>query len=133
MTITTKEWLLLLYALPARHAHARVQAWRRLQRVGAVSLKGSAYVLPDSAEAREDFAWIEREIAARGGQTMVLVARTADPAAEREIVGLFQAARGHDFETLAADAAKALERIERTTASHARRELVQGLRRLRER
>src|SRR5262249_16938516 len=54
-------------------------------------------------------------------------------AAEREIVDLFQAARGHDFESLAADAAKALERTERTTASGARRELVQGLRRLRER
>jgi len=137
MTVTaqasSRDWLLLLYALPARFAHARVQAWRRLQRVGAVSVKGSAYVLPDSAEAREDFAWIEHEIGASGGQAMVLVARTADPAAQREIVDLFQTARGQDFETLAADAAKALQRTERTTATHARRELVQGLRRLRER
>jgi hypothetical protein len=57
-TAANDAWLLLLYALPTRHAQARVQAWRRLQRVGAVSLKGSAYVLPDSPEAREDFAWI---------------------------------------------------------------------------
>ena len=49
------DWLLLLHFLPSSKARARVQAWRRLQRVGAVSLKNSAYALPNSPEAREDF------------------------------------------------------------------------------
>jgi len=40
-----REWLLLLFFLPAKQAHARVQAWRRLQRIGAVSLRNSAYAL----------------------------------------------------------------------------------------
>ena len=49
------DWLLLLHFLPTAKAQARVQAWRRLQRVGAVALKHSAYALPHSPESREDF------------------------------------------------------------------------------
>src|SRR5262245_27129736 len=128
VNVTDNEWLLLLYLLPARHAQARVQAWRRLQRLGAVALKNSAYVLPYSAEAREDFEWIKNEIVATGGQAMVLTARAPDAATRDEIVGTFRAG---DFETLAADAEKLLERSSRPSSS--RRELTQAYRRLRER
>src|SRR5262245_39378098 len=131
VNVTDNEWLLLLYLLPARHAQARVQAWRRLQRLGAVALKNSAYVLPYSAEAREDFAWIKNEIVATGGQAMVLTARAPDAATHDEIVGTFRAARAADFETLAADASGLLERSSRSSSS--RRELTQAQRRLRER
>src|SRR5262245_418616 len=125
------EWVLLLYLLPARHAHARVQAWRRLQRLGAVALKNSAYVLPYSAEAREDFEWIKNEIVAIGGQAMVLTARAPDAATRDEIAAAFRAARAEDFETLAKGAVKLVERSSRPSAS--RRELTQAGRRLRER
>src|SRR5262245_19167158 len=128
---TDGEWLLLLYLLPARHAQARVQAWRRLQRLGAVALKNSVYVLPCSAEAREDFEWIKNEIVAIGGQAIVLTARAPDAATRDEIVGTFRAARAGDFERLAAEAATLLERSSRSSSS--RRELTQAHRRLRER
>jgi hypothetical protein len=128
---TEGEWLLLLYLLPARHAQARVQAWRRLQRLGAVALKNSAYVLPWSAEAREDFEWIKNEIVATGGQAMVLDARAPDAATRDEIVATFRAARTAEFETLATDAARLLERSSRSSGS--RREVTQAHRRIRER
>src|SRR5262245_1189178 len=98
------EWLLFIYVLPARAAPARVQAWRRLQRIGAVLLKNSAYALPAAAESREDLEWVRSEIAAAGGQAMVLMARAPDKAVHDEVVGAFQSARGRDFEALAADA-----------------------------
>src|SRR5438094_5252844 len=84
------DWLLLLYFLPAKRAHARVQAWRRLQRVGAVSVRNSAYVLPPSSESREDVEWIRNEIVASGGEAMVLIARAADRAAHDELVEAFR-------------------------------------------
>src|SRR5215510_14251839 len=105
-----RDWLLLLYFLPSTHAHARVQAWRRLQRVGAVLLKNSAYVLPHSSESREDFEWIRNEIVAAGGQAMVLTARAPDQSTFDDIVAAFHAARGRDFETLAAQASRTLDR-----------------------
>src|SRR5207249_2050968 len=105
-----RDWLLLLCFLPATQARARVQAWRRLQRIGAVSLKNSAYALPQSPESREDFEWIRNEIVASGGQAIVLVARAPDRATSDEIIDAFRAARSGDFEALAADAAKLLKR-----------------------
>jgi hypothetical protein len=128
------EWLLLLYFLPARLAGARVQAWRRLQRVGAVGLRNSAYVLPDSAETREDLAWIKTEIAAAGGDALVLLARSPDPGTTREIVDAFQAARRREFDALARDAAALVARTSRPTRLAAeRRRRTQAVRRLRER
>src|SRR5262245_52905407 len=103
------DWLLLLYFLPAKHAHARVQAWRRLQRIGAVSLKNSAYVLPHTAEAREDFEWIRREVVSRGGQAMLLEAHAPDAATRDDIVDTFRAARAQEFEGLATAASALLE------------------------
>src|SRR5262245_37534585 len=137
MTDTTsapgREWLCLLFLLPTKRAHARVQAWRRLQRAGAVLLKNSAYVLPASAEAREDLEWIKQEIVSSGGQAMVLVARAPDAPTEDEIVAAFRAARSRDFEELTADAATLLRLARQRSARSAGRELTQRLRRLRER
>src|SRR5689334_8776143 len=128
-----REWLCLLFLLPAKRAHARVQAWRRLQRAGAVLLKNSAYVLPASGEAREDLEWIKQEIVSSGGQAMVLVARAPDTATEDEIVSAFRAARTRDFEGLTADATKLIRLARHRSAGSAGRELTQRVRRLRER
>ena len=65
-------WLLLIYQLPSRHSPARVKVWRRLQRIGAVLLKNSAWAMPESDEAREDLEWLKAEIVASGGEAMVL-------------------------------------------------------------
>jgi hypothetical protein len=127
-----REWLLLLFFLSAKQAHARVQSWRRLQRIGAVSLKNSAYALPHTPESREDFEWIRNEIVTSGGQAMVLVARALEPAASDDIMSTFRAARAKDYDALAAEATQLLKRATRA-GDRPGRELTQGLRRLRER
>lgn len=126
------EWLLLLYFLPAARAHARVQAWRRLQRVGAVSVRNSAYVLPHSGETREDFEWIKNEVVASGGEAMVLTARAPDQGAHDELVNAFRVARAKDFEEIAGEASKLLKKAGRRDAG-GRRQATQRVRRLRER
>ena len=70
---------------------------------------------------------------ASGGQAMVLLARAPSQATADDIVGAFRAARGRDFEALAADASKLLKRAAGKGAASARRQLTQGVRRLRER
>jgi hypothetical protein len=128
-----EEWLLLLFFLPAKQAQARVQAWRRLQRIGAVSLKNSAYALPHSPDTREDFEWIRNEIVAAGGQAMVLVARAPDPATSDDIIDAFRAARSLDYQALAAAASRLLKKTSARRGPRMGREFTQGLRRLRER
>src|SRR5207249_2390673 len=40
------RWLLLIHQLPPKPDYFRVKVWRRLQRIGAVAIKNSVYVLP---------------------------------------------------------------------------------------
>ena len=129
---TDREWLLLLYFLPSARGRARVQAWRRLQRVGAVSLKNSAYALPHSPEAREDFEWIRSEVIEAGGQAIVLLARAPDQDTLDDVMHAFRAARAADFTAIAEEARALLKRAGGRRATP-RRALTQRIRRLRER
>src|SRR5262249_16636237 len=126
-----REWLCLLFFLPTKRAHARVQAWRRLQRAGAVLLKNSAYVLPASTESREDLEWIKQEIVSGGGEAMVLAIRAPDAPTEEEIVAAFRPARSRDFEALTKDAGELIRLARRRSAATGGRPLTQRLRRLR--
>jgi hypothetical protein len=111
-----------------------VKVWRRLQRIGAVLLKNSAWVMPESDEAREDFEWLKGEVAASGGEAMVLVAHAPRPTTEDEIVDAFRAARTRDFEALGKQASRLLTRHARRGAARSTgRALPQAVRRVRER
>jgi len=139
-------WLLLIYQLPSRQSPARVKVWRRLQRIGAVLLKNSAWAMPESEEAREDLEWLKAEIVASGGEAMVLVGHASQQATQEEIVAAFRDARAKDFEALRKDATKLLQRWQRQSARNSKasgraetdpqsdgRALPQALRRIRER
>ncbi len=78
-------WLLLIHQLPAKPAYARVKVWRRLQALGAVTVKGAVYALPASAETREDFAWLAKEIVEGGGEAIVCEAALVDGLSDREL------------------------------------------------
>ena len=139
-------WLLLIYQLPSRQSPARVKVWRRLQRIGAVLLKNSAWAMPESDEAREDLEWLKAEIVASGGEAMVLVGHASQQATQEEIVAAFRDARAKDFEALRKDATKLLQRLQRLSGRTSKasgraetdpqsdgRALPQALRRIRER
>src|SRR2546422_11001288 len=56
------RWLTLLVGLPATPTRHRVGVWRKLQRMGAVRLRGSAWILPETAETKELFEWLVQEV-----------------------------------------------------------------------
>jgi len=72
------RWLLLVHQIPAKPAYLRVKVWRRLQSIGAVTVKNAVYALPAGEQAQEDFAWLLREIAEGGGEAMICEARLVD-------------------------------------------------------
>src|SRR5215207_5465533 len=77
-----RRWLILVHHLPPLPSNLRVRTWRRLQGLGAVAVKQSVYVLPDTAESREDFEWLKVEIEAGGGEATVYSAEHVDMTAE---------------------------------------------------
>ena len=56
------RWLTLLTTLPPTPTRHRVGVWRKLQRMGAVRLRGSAWILPETTETTELFQWLVQEI-----------------------------------------------------------------------
>lgn len=64
-------WLLFIHQLPPRPLYLRAQVRRRLAQVGALALKNSVYVLPDTSDCLEDFQWIGQEAIAAGGEATV--------------------------------------------------------------
>lgn len=62
---------MLIHQLPPKPAYLRAKIAQRLAKVGALPLKNSVYVLPASAESREDFEWIAEEAVAGGGRAWI--------------------------------------------------------------
>src|SRR5688500_11206729 len=98
------RWLLLIHQIPPTPSSVRVKVWRRLQRLGAVSMKNSVYVLPASDEAREDLEWVLREITDGGGDAVLCEAALAGGLTDDEVEDLFREARRADYERLAEEA-----------------------------
>jgi hypothetical protein len=102
-TMPATTWLILLYTLPASRAAARLSFWRQLKRLGAVSLKTSAYILPERPEHEESMSWLAQQIRQEGGEATLLRSATVDTISPGEVIDLFQALRTEDYsEVLAA-------------------------------
>lgn len=93
-------WLLLIHQIPPKPAYLRVKVWRRLQKLGAVPLKNSVYVLPMNDQSIEDFQWVRREIVADGGDATICAARIIDGLNDEQLRGLFVAARTAEYEAI---------------------------------
>jgi hypothetical protein len=98
------RWLLLIHQIPPKPDYFRVKIWRRLQRVGAVAIKNSVYVLPKSDQTLEDFQWILREIAEGGGEASLCEAGFVEGLSDSQIEALFRAARDADYASIADEA-----------------------------
>jgi hypothetical protein len=106
------RWLLLTHHLPPKPAYLRVKVRRQLERIGAVPLKNSVYVLPPGEETREDFEWLSREIDRAGGESTLCLAVFLDEAVDRRIRDAFRRARAADYAALAAAAGDLYTRTE---------------------
>ena len=102
-------WLLLLLSLPPRPSSLRVRAWRRLRGLGAVSLRSSAYLLPDSPDRYEQLQWLAQEIQRDGGEATLLRVDRIENMQQPDVVRLFQEARNPDYAALAERYRKLLE------------------------
>ena len=93
----TVKWLLLVHQIPPKPDYFRVKVRRRLQRIGAVALKNSVYVLPSRAETIEDFRWLRREIMADGGEATVCEATLVEGISQPELGAMFAVERDAEY------------------------------------
>ncbi len=97
------NWLLFLYALPSGRSSQRVGLWRNLKKLGALPLKTSAYLLPDTPAHHERFQWLAKQLRDGGGEATLIRTADIEGLTAREIHALFNEARATDYRELNRD------------------------------
>jgi hypothetical protein len=101
------RWLLLIHQVQPKPDYLRVKVARRLQRIGAVAIKNTVYVLPNGDATLEDFHWTVQEIRKDGGDAYVCEARFVDGLTDPQVEELFRVSRDADYAAIA-EAARVL-------------------------
>jgi hypothetical protein len=80
-----------------------VRIWRKLQKLGAVAIKNSVYVLPATEKTYEDFQWLKQEIESAAGEASVFRATSVEGATDEEIIAAFSKLRDEEFAAIKAE------------------------------
>jgi len=115
--VSQQQLLLLLVGVPPTPSSLRVRVWRRLRALGAVPLKRSAYLLPDTPDRYEDFQWLAQEIERDGGDATLVRVQQIENISPADVLRLFHEPRDQDYKELAARYRKLLQGLDRKTAA----------------
>src|SRR5213083_2501428 len=116
-TMPMQQLILLLVGVPPTPASLRVRVWRRLRSLGAVPLKRSAYLLPDTPDRYEDFQWLAQEIQRDGGDATLVRVQQIENVTPADVLSLFHEPRDADYKALAARYRKVLQSLDRASKS----------------
>lgn len=111
--MSEQHLLLLLVGLPPTPSSLRVRVWRRLRSLGAVALKRSAYLLPDTPERYEDFQWLAQEVQRDGGDATLIRVQQIENMSPGDVFRLFHEPRDQDYRQLAVRYRKLLQSLDR--------------------
>jgi hypothetical protein len=105
--------LLLIVSLPPNPSSLRVRVWRRFRALGAVALKRTVYLLPDSPDHHEQLQWLAQEIQREGGDATLVRAEQIENMSPADVVALFHEARDPEYRELARRYRQLLQALER--------------------
>jgi hypothetical protein len=88
------RWLLFIHQLPPKPDYLRVKVRRRLTGIGAVAVKQTVYLLPNTSEALEDFHWLREEIESEGGNAMIAEAEFVEGLSDEEVEAMLDSQLG---------------------------------------
>jgi hypothetical protein len=95
--ITATSWLLLLFSLPTNRNTERVAVWRRLKKMGAVQIKTSTYLLPDTPAQYEGFQWLAQQIRDYGGDSTLVRAQEIEGLTREKVITMFNDVCAKDY------------------------------------
>lgn len=118
------EWVAFSYSLPTKGGSSpRVAIWRRLRRLGSITIAGSVQVLPARDECLEALQWLAQEIRTSNGEAMTMRVTQIEGLTDQQIIAMFHSARMEDYhriETHAFDLTKSLADRKKVDVSQAR-------------
>lgn len=83
------NWLILTYKLPTEPSARRVFVWRKLKKLGAITIFEAVWTLPDTPRTHEHFQWLAAEIQEMGGEAMFWRAQPELSGQEETLIFLF--------------------------------------------
>jgi hypothetical protein len=128
------RWLTLLISLPASPSRHRVAAWRKLRRMGAVNLRGAAWILPETADTTELFQWLVQEIRSGKGDAILLHVDQIEPLTDEQLRRLFDQARAAEYQPVIRGCREVVAQLDRHRAAphtglHAIKTKAEGIKR----
>lgn len=96
----------MVFSLPSSKASERVQIWRKLQKFGAISFRNAGYLLPNTPENQERFAWVCTAVRSYKGEASVLQVESVDDVSPEGLRDLFRQARETEYAALHKDLQK---------------------------
>lgn len=90
-------WLLFTYKVPSEPAPPRIAVWRKLKAMGAVYLQSGLCLLPKTDEHARRLKMLENDVAAAGGEAVILETVGLDGAQEEKVVARFRADRDEAY------------------------------------
>jgi hypothetical protein len=104
-------WLVFSYSLPSKtQSSSRVALWRRLRRLGAITITGGIHVLPAREEDLEAFHWLAEEVQQAKGEAVVMRVEQFEGLTDADLIERFRRARANDYAALEAQASALEER-----------------------
>lgn len=94
--VNQNNWVAVNYTLPREPSRVRVSIWRKLKKIGAVSIQQSMWILPSSKENSDLFNKVKDEVSRNGGEAFMLTF-SADKDGEKMIIDKFNTARNEEY------------------------------------
>ena len=111
----TVKWLVMNYTLPKEPSRARVSVWRKLKKTGAVNIKQSMWILPETKANIESLSAVKEEIVACSGEAYVLKC-SPDDDSNCVFIQKFSDARNEEYKELLEQCEEFFKEIEKETA-----------------
>jgi hypothetical protein len=112
------RWLTLLMSLPPTPTRHRVGVWRKLQRMGALRLRGAGWMLPETPETTELFQWLVQEIQSFRGEATLLRVDRVETMTDEKIAALFHKGRNVEYQAVTQGCREILRHLDRSHANH---------------
>lgn len=95
--MVSSGWLLFTYKVPPEPAPPRIAVWRKLKGMGAIYLQSGLCLLPKTEEHARRLKMLENDVAAAGGEAVILETVGLDRAQEAKVVARFRADRDEAY------------------------------------
>lgn len=109
------EWIAINYTLPREPSRVRVSIWRKLKRIGAVSMQQSMWILPLCDENNGLLNEIKNEVLMSSGEALV-ISFSIEEDGKKLIIEKFNAAREEEYRELLEQCEEFFKEIDKETA-----------------